>query len=211
MSDAPRYPRRKTPFGWLMLALLLLGAGGVLYVIGSAAVQPGDSAGLDRFARGSLQKMVTPPAPQAPFTGRFTDAGGVERTVADFRGGVTVVNLWATWCAPCVAEMPTLAALQRTYADRGLRVVPISLDIRGAAPNARACLGRHPPLAFHHDPVMATYNSITPRPLGLPVTLVYDGQGRERARLVGDGDWNSPEARGLIEALLAEGAARPAT
>ena len=192
-----------TPLRWPILALLAIGAGWLVYVTGASVIQP-RQAGLDRFARGSLGKMITPPAPGPAFTGAFTDADGQTVRVADLRGPVTVVNLWATWCAPCRTEMPTLAALQRAYGDRGLRVVPISLDTRGGEPDARRFLASQAPLAFFHDPVMATYNSIRPRPLGLPVTLVYDASGRERARLVGDGDWSSAEARGLIDALLAE-------
>ncbi len=209
MSDTPARPRQTTPLRWPILALLAIGAGWLVYVTGASVIQPREE-GLSRFARGSLGKMMTPPAPGPAFTGAFTDSEGRARRVADFRGGVTVVNLWATWCAPCREEMPTLAALQRAYGDRGLRVVPISLDTRGGEPDARRFLTSQPPLAFFHDPVMATYNSIRPRPLGLPVTVVYDASGRERARLVGDGDWRSPEARGLIEALLAEASARPA-
>jgi len=206
MSDTPQPSRpRRTPLRWAILALLLIGAGGVVYVIGASLVQPAGD-GLDRFTRGSLQKMVTPQAPGPAMSGAFVDADGRAARVADFRGAVTVVNLWATWCAPCRTEMPTLATLQRAYADRGLRVVAISLDRRMEEAAARRFIADNAPLGFFHDPVMATYNSIAPRPLGLPVTLIYDARGRERARLVGDGEWDSPEARGLIEALLAESA-----
>lgn len=209
MGDTPAETRRRTtPLRWPILALLAIGAGWLVYVTGASVIQP-RQAGLDRFARDSLGKMITPPAPGPAFTGAFNDTSGRAVRVAEFRGGVTVVNLWATWCAPCRTEMPTLAALQRAYGDRGLRVVPISLDTRGGEPDARRFLTAQTPLGFYHDPIMATYNSIRPRPLGLPVTLVYDASGRERARLVGDGDWSSAEARGLIEALLAEAPAAP--
>lgn len=210
MSDAsPAAARQGRGLTWAILALTGLGVAAVLYVIVSAAFQS-EASGLRQFRRGSLDALMVPPAPQEPFAGGFTDARGRTVSVADFRGRVTVVNLWATWCAPCRTEMPTLAALQQAYGDRGLRVAAISLDTRGGEPDARRFLSGQVPLAFFHDPVMATYNSIAPRPQGLPVTLIYDAAGRERARLVGDGDWNSPEARGLVEALLAEAGARPA-
>jgi len=184
---------------WALLAVMAVGAAAVLYVIVVASIKPDEGRGLQRFATGSLHRLQATGATAAPST-RFRDAEGRELTVADLPGEVVVVNLWATWCAPCVVEMPTLAKLARAYPGR-VTVVPVSLDTVAKAPEARAFIARHPPLAFHHEPNFALAAAVKAQ--GLPVTLIYE-DGVEQARVLGEADWSSPEATRLIEALLAD-------
>lgn len=195
--------RRRARLGRPVWAALALGLVAIGYVLVSASIEPSDP-GLRRFARGSLKALQIsvegPPAPSA----RFNDAAGSPLTVADLPGEVRVVNIWATNCAPCVAEMPTLAALQRLEGGR-VHVAAISLDPVARLDRARAFIARHPPLTFYSDPTFATATAL--RAQGMPTTIVFDREGRERARISGAAEWGSPEARGLVAALLADSGA----
>ncbi|MEI9965493.1 MAG: TlpA disulfide reductase family protein [Caulobacteraceae bacterium] len=114
-----------------------------------------------------------------------------------------LVNLWATWCAPCVKEMPTLAQLQSAYAGKPVKVMAVSLD-KGDADiaKARAFIADKPPLAFYHGDYALAF-ALNPPAEGLPTTIIYDRTGQERARLSGGADWSTPEARAVIDRLLA--------
>lgn len=182
------------------IALAALAVGGAL-VYGLLALAP-NRAAFDAadHATGGLAKLEAmrdaPPRPDAALKaalGPRAPAGGLE-------GRVVVLNLWATWCAPCVTEMPTLAALQRAR-PQGLVVVPVSVDRAADAAKAGARLAELSGgiLPFAHDPTMAATFAVRAR--GFPTTIVYDRNGRERARLAGEADWSSPEALALIDAV----------
>lgn len=184
-------------------AIGALAAGGlaaVAYVLLNATGRPAADPSLEDFARGSLKRLQVsaerPPAPTTP----VLDALGQPVRLADLPGEVVVVNLWSTTCPPCIVEMPTLAALQRAYPGR-VEVATVSLDPVGRLDRARAFLAENAPLEFRHDPTFAVAFAMEAR--GLPATVVYV-DGRERARVLGAAEWDSPEARGLIDALLAE-------
>jgi thiol-disulfide isomerase/thioredoxin len=125
--------------------------------------------------------------------------------VADFRGQVVVVNLWATWCAPCVIEMPTLAELAAAYEGRKVVVMPISLDGDKDEAKARAFIAKHAPLKFYRDPKLAYPYALVPPTSGMPTTVIFGPDGVERARLAGEADWSSEDARKVIDAILAAG------
>jgi peroxiredoxin len=124
------------------------------------------------------------------------------RTLADYRGEVLVLNVWATWCPPCVEEMPTFQKLHEAYADDGLRVVAVSIDDPDAADLIRQFRAEHG-LTFEilHDPETAIMD-LLPR-FAVPQTLVIDRRGRIRLTRYAD-DWFSPANRNLMEGLLAE-------
>ncbi len=116
-------------------------------------------------------------------------------------GEVTVLNFWATWCAPCKREMPTLAALQDAFADRPLQVLTLAMDRAG--PDAlrafMADVGADR-LEILRDPIMevsAPY-SVT----GLPITIVVDIEGYEVFRHAGVADWASPPVTDFLAGLL---------
>jgi len=124
--------------------------------------------------------------------------------VADFKGKVLVLNLWATWCAPCVAEMPTLAKLAAAYAGRPVAVVPVSVDTQKDVEKARAFIGKNAPLAFYSDPEMKLPFAFKPPVSGMPTTVIYSADGVELGRLSGGADWSGADARAVIDRALAE-------
>jgi thiol-disulfide isomerase/thioredoxin len=174
----------------------------VLYACLAGCGRPGE-ADLKALAKGEMAKLVVAPTPKPAPPAAFEGPDGAPQTLAAFKGKVAVVNLWATWCAPCVKEMPTLAALQAAYAGKPVVVAPVSLDRDKDTAKARAFIAARPPLQYRH----AAYDwafKFDPPVTGFPVTIVYDRQGRERARLEGGADWTGTEARAVIDALLAE-------
>jgi thiol-disulfide isomerase/thioredoxin len=155
-----------------------------------------------RFASGEMSQLrVLEDAPPMPT--RIIVGPGGETSLPAFEGELLVVNLWATWCGPCVEEMPTLAVLQRSLAGR-LRVIPISVDSEADLERARQKLNElsEGELAFFSDITRGVLFDVDAR--GMPVTIIYDRQGVELARLTGGADWSSQEAHALIEAALAE-------
>jgi thiol-disulfide isomerase/thioredoxin len=194
------------------LAIVIGATVGVLYAteagpfkgrgVGSEPAAP--QSELARFAQGSLSALVTPLEMESAPEYVFKDRDGADVRFSDFRGKVVVVNLWAMWCAPCRTEMPTLANLQSAYADSDLVVVPINVDdsadeIAGAI----SFLDVHEPLPFYNDSRFQLPFEFSERGK-MPQTIVLDRQGRQRARFAGEADWHSPEARALMDALLAE-------
>jgi thiol-disulfide isomerase/thioredoxin len=131
----------------------------------------------------------------------FQDATGTTMTLDRFRGKIVVLNLWATWCTPCVAEMPMLDRLQERLKDRDVIVLALSLD-RGGPSVIREFYGqsgiRH--LEIFNDPDMRAQSAF--QTVGLPTTIIIDRQGNERGRLVGPAEWDTPQA---VDIVLAAG------
>jgi thiol-disulfide isomerase/thioredoxin len=131
----------------------------------------------------------------------FVDGDGRARTMADLKGRGVVLNFWATWCVPCVAEMPALDRLQARLAKSGIEVLALSSD-RGGAPVVQAFFARHD---IDHLPVALDQGMRAARALGiqgLPTTVLIDGAGREMGRLLGAAEWDSADAVALVEDCL---------
>lgn len=179
-------------------ACAVAGAAAALYVIPGCSSKPG---GLKDLAQGEMKTLAVEaqpsPAPQVP----FTDAAGKPHTLAEFKGKVVVLNLWATWCGPCVAEMPTLAKLSAATAGQPVAVVPVSLDSPDDRANAEAFIAKRPPLTFYAEPKYALAYAFKPSVQGLPTTVLIDPAGNVRARLSGGADWSGPDAQKVIQAL----------
>jgi thiol-disulfide isomerase/thioredoxin len=152
--------------------------------------QAGPVKGVDRSHKGT-------PAPDAA----FNDPDGNQTSLAEFSSKPLLVNLWATWCAPCVKELPTLDRMAQ--AQKGLMVLAVSQD-SGPHASVEAFLASHKivNLGSYQDPKSSLSGALGPDTV-LPTTILYDAQGKEVWRYVGDLDWTSPEAARLI----AEGAA----
>ncbi|RZJ94247.1 MAG: TlpA family protein disulfide reductase [Brevundimonas sp.] len=195
------------------LAVGAIGGGAWLYANRDAVFKGAEAAApaksdLARFAQGSLTRLETPAeTPPAPDYG-FKDRDGRPTSFAAFRGKVVVVNLWAMWCAPCRTEMPTLARLATAYADRtDFVVLPINVDATpdGLA-DARSFIDVHEPLPLYSDMTFKLPFLFPGSAGAMPKTVILDKQGRIRAGFTGEADWSSPEARALVDALLAEAA-----
>lgn len=195
------------PKSWALKAAFWLFGIGAVALIGVAlfaAFPRSETGGYARFATGALEKLVVDPNPAPMPATAFQTADGGQATLADFKGQVVVVNLWATWCAPCVTEMPTLGALQAAYGDQGLKVVAISVDRVADLPGAQkdlADLGKGHLTFFADSTYRIAYDL---KAQGFPTTIVYDRSGREIARLAGGADWFSTEAQALVKEALAE-------
>lgn len=143
--------------------------------------------------------LTTPPAP--PSVQNFTDGDGAPVSLADFKGKGVLLNLWATWCVPCVAEMPALDATAARLAAEGIVVVPVSSD-RGGAAVVRKFYAAHniAHLGIWLDPRGEAARGWGAR--GLPTTLIIDREGRERGRLEGGAEWASDAALAQIRKLV---------
>lgn len=131
----------------------------------------------------------------------FLDPDGGEKTLKDFAGKPLIVNLWATWCAPCIAEMPTLDRIAATYGPKGLAVLTISQDNQGLKA-AKPFFEKHklPHLKGWADPeTNFGFHYATGL---LPTTVIYDAQGKEMVRVIGAMDWEGAEAKALIDAAM---------
>jgi thiol-disulfide isomerase/thioredoxin len=125
----------------------------------------------------------------------FSDADGKPAKLADFKGKPVLVNLWATWCAPCVKELPTLDALARSGR---VQVLAVSQDDAPHASVVAFLQGHHiASLEPYQDSKMALSGSLGPDTV-LPTSILIDANGREVWRYVGDLDWTSPEAAKLL-------------
>ena len=175
-----------------MGAVLIVAATALVYAISLAGDQPprdGDMIGFDMSGGG--------PAPRVPFHG----ANGAPVSLDDFAGQVVLVNFWATWCAPCVHEMPSLDRLQQDLGGDDFQVVAISVDQGGEDQVRRFFQSQGlSDLEVYTDPsgrVAAAFG--TP---GLPTTVVIGRYGSWLGTLVGPADWAGPDARALLRHFL---------
>ncbi len=164
------------------------------------------AAGVTReLATGALAAFLVRPERKPVANLEFQDAGGKPLKISDWKGRVVLINLWATWCAPCRKEMPDLAELQKELGSKDFEVVAISVDRKGVeASSVFLKETGADSLKLYIEPTTAIVNDL--QAIGLPATVLIDRQGNEIGRLLGPADWASPEAKALIKAALAEGA-----
>jgi cytochrome c biogenesis protein CcmG/thiol:disulfide interchange protein DsbE len=141
---------------------------------------------------------------KAPDFKAFTlDSIPRQKQLADYHGQVMMINVWATWCLPCRVEMPSIEQLHKAYGPKGLKIVAISIDDPGTDSGIRAFAKQYG-LTFEilHDPTgkIVDQYDIT----GYPETFIVGRDGVIRKKLMSATDWNSPEARALVDRLLAE-------
>lgn len=127
----------------------------------------------------------------------FLDKHGEKLSLEKFRGRVVVLNLWATWCAPCLEEMPTLDHLQQQLGHLGVVVIALSLDRGG--PEVVSAYYKENGIAnldVYVDPTMRAQSELNV--IGLPTTILIDRDGNERGRLVGPAAWDDAKAADLV-------------
>jgi cytochrome c biogenesis protein CcmG, thiol:disulfide interchange protein DsbE len=139
---------------------------------------------------------------QAPdFAARSVDSARVVKTLGDYRGKVVVLNIWATWCAPCIYEMPSFARLRRAVPDSNLAIVAVSVDEVVGSDSVRAFtrnLGVNFEVLLDSTTRIARAYQVT----GYPETFVIARDGTIRKKWIGPLEWDSPANVALINGLL---------
>ena len=162
----------------------------------------GGSAGGPPIA-GQVQNFIAASAARQGPNVELVNGNGDPRRLADFEGKVVMVNFWASWCAPCLRELPSIDRLQAKMASDDFTVVAINIDQEGlqvAEPFARRL--NLPSLSLYLDP-----RGIVSRAMGvqvMPTTVLYDRKGRELGRLEGGAEWDTPEAQALLQYYIDE-------
>ena len=213
MSEQPnqsaRAPAQMRTSTLMFVAALLGAAAGLAAVYGIGGLQRNADADpacngaveaakrLAPLVRGEVAAFTPAAAPRRLPALSFRDGGGKQLTLADFKGRIVLLNLWATWCVPCRKEMPTLDTLQRELGGAGFEVLAINLDTRDLAKAKKflADIGVRS-LGFYEDQSLATFEALKAagRVVGLPTTFLIDGQGCELGALQGPAEWASPDA-----------------
>jgi len=214
MTNIDKPPRRRRLLLPVIGALVVaVAAGAVLYgTLQPAGKTPSDcpassaklAASLAPLAKGELAALTVAGEPRRPEPFAFERDGGAKVTLADFKGRAVLLNLWATWCAPCRAEMPALDRLEAAKGGPGFQVVAVNVDT--------ARLDRRDAfldgvgvktLARYADPSGDAFETLRKdgKALGLPVTLIIDKHGCEVGAVEGGVKWDSAQAQALVGAL----------
>jgi thiol-disulfide isomerase/thioredoxin len=169
---------------------------------GTTASNQGAGGTLAGLNKGAMAPLLVRPKPLdlPPF--EFADGTGAAMSLADFKGKVMLLNIWASWCVPCREEMPVLDKLETELGGKDFAVVAVNID-KGGPDKARGFLAEtgatH--LGLYTDPTSKLFAVL--KTVGMPTTLVLDRDGKEIGRLIGPADWSSPEAKRVIEAAIA--------
>jgi len=151
---------------------------------------------------GDMRKLILHDAPRPVPEAVFLDEAEQPQPLAQWRGRWVVLNFWATWCAPCREEMPSLDRLAVAMPE--LAVLPVAMG-RNPVPGIKRFFDE---AAVTHLPILRDPAAEFGRSMavfGLPLTVILDPEGREVARLIGDAEWDSDSARAILAALIAGG------
>ncbi|MBX9758486.1 MAG: TlpA family protein disulfide reductase [Beijerinckiaceae bacterium] len=177
-------------------------------VSGAAANCAASAAAASRmapFARGEVAALSVSKSPRPAADVSFETADGKRVTLDDFRGRAILLNLWATWCAPCRAEMPALDRLQQQLGGDAFEVVTVNIDT--ARLERRETFWKETGisnLTFYADPKADIFQALkrAGKVVGLPTTILIDSNGCELGLMAGPAEWDSPDAVKLISAAL---------
>lgn len=198
-AKPPLFLRKTTKYAALAVLALSAGIGAAVLFSGLTARNPEAPAAVDSQAGGGFIRHIEPqPIPDIA----FKDADGHTLRLSDWRGRMVLLNLWATWCAPCKTEMPSLDRLQAKLGGTNVAVLALSTDRGGP---------KLPAEFFDREGIahLKLYNdntgeaAIRMKAAGLPLTAVVNESGQEIARLVGPAQWDSPEMIAQLEAMIA--------
>jgi thiol-disulfide isomerase/thioredoxin len=207
---------RRIPFAiGAVLVGALLGFAGVYGIGGLKRNASGDSAcnpavalssKIAPLAHGEVAALTMATTPLRVPDLAFEDANGQPKKLSDWRGRTVLVNLWATWCVPCRKEMPALEDLQTKLGGPNFEVVAVNIDTRDPDKPKKflkdANLTR---LGFFSDEKAKVFQDLKSvgRALGMPTSVLVDGQGCEIATIAGPAEWGSDDAVKLIQAAIA--------
>lgn len=215
MTNGPQPRRNRLPvFAALGAAVVVAGMTGV-YVMGGAdgnrEAAASCPAALDLasavapLASGEVAAFLPASKPLSVADLSFTDDSGTTRTLGDFAGRTVLLNLWATWCAPCRKEMPALGTLQAEMGSDEFEVVAVNVDL-GSADKPKAFLADVgvTDLTFYADSSMKIFKDMRSRGRapGLPATMLIGHDGCEIGTLMGPAEWASDDAKALIRKAL---------
>jgi thiol-disulfide isomerase/thioredoxin len=198
------------------IAILAALAG--VYEMGALRSNPAPSAGacapavetaraIAPLAQGEVAALAVAQAPFKVPGLAFKDADGRDRKLADWRGRTVLLNLWATWCAPCRKEMPALDALQNNLGGNRFEVVAVNIDTRDAEkPLAFLKDTGVKHLAYYSDQSAKVFTELkmAGKAFGMPTTLIVDRNGCELGAMAGPAEWASPDAVKLVSAAIAD-------
>ena len=216
MPELPSPPLAATRRIPIVIAAVLVGAAiGFAGVYGVGALRRGPTGDpacrgavdlarkIAPLAHGEVAALTMATAPLRLPDLAFEDADGRPKKLSDWRGRTVLVNLWATWCVPCRKEMPALEGLQTRLGGPDFEVVAVNIDTRDPDKPKKflkdANLSR---LGYYSDDKAKVFQDlkIVGRALGMPTSVLVDGQGCEIATIAGPAEWDSDDAVKLIQA-----------
>ena len=181
----------------------MMAVGGKETASAACALSPAARAQLEKRSTGQVAALTVAKNPRPATEISFEGPDGARRTLADFRGKTVLLNLWATWCLPCRAEMPALDQLQAKRGGADFEVVAVNIDT-ARLEKRQAFLDEAgvKTLAFYADPKAAVFQTLRQagKVVGLPTTILIDARGCELGIMSGPAEWASDEALALIEA-----------
>jgi len=211
-NGTPAEARRKSPATVIALAAIaaLVGFAAVYGTLGrpdntsvSSLENDGKATGQGDTRRGApgMPAFVFKKTPEPLADVSFVDGSGTPKTLKDFRGKTVLLNLWATWCAPCREEMPSLDRLQAALGSDKFEVVALAVD-RTGVDAARKFLAdtKVNALKLYADPTTRSGSAL--KAVGMPTTILIDAEGREIGRLPGPAEWDSEHAKRLVQSVL---------
>jgi Thiol-disulfide isomerase and thioredoxins len=170
----------------------------------TCAAEADIAAAIDPLAKGEVAALAVQEAPRGLPTLSFIDDADRQMSLADFAGRPLLVNLWATWCAPCREEMPALSELEAAMGGEDFSVVAINIDTgERAKPEAFLKEIGVDNLGLYRDPSMGVFNTLKKEglALGLPVTLIVSAKGCLLGIMNGPANWSGADAKALIGKL----------
>ncbi len=217
MAAEPAGTWRKAPLIALAAFAVAAAAGfAVLYGKGAsgkdeAALCPNAGAVAARLAplaQGEVAALSVDKQPKPAVPVSFNGPDGKKLTLADFRGRTVLLNLWATWCAPCRSEMPALDRLQAKFGGPDFQVVAVNVDtVRLDKPKAFFADAGVKNLPLYADPSADAFEAlkVAGKALGLPTSVLIDKEGCEVGVMAGPAAWDSKDAEAAVAALLGRG------
>ena len=193
------------------LALLALGGGAAFYSVtgdagnGSCSAARATAERMKPQVKGEVAAVEIRSRPQPAPELAFTGPDGQPMTLASLKGKTVLVNLWATWCAPCLKEMPSLDALQKEMGGPDFAVVAINIDTRNLdKPRTWLAENKITALPFYGDPQAATFQALRAayKVEGMPVSIIVDKAGCELGIIQGPADWASADSKALMKAAI---------